>query len=206
MDALNARFGAARVSAESRGWSPPSRRGRHRPPRAARPAHRRRTGRPPSPAWEGAGRTGRGAGIDVLVPSDVITAIWHKWVFITTFGAVTSLMRGTVGEVEAVPGGTELGPSVLADAAEVAAAAGRPVPESERAATLGVVTAAGSSMAPSLYRDRWRAAHRGRAPLRRPGEPCPRPVGGDVPPRPGHPPPARHEERIRVASGPVRRH
>ncbi|QGZ51952.1 2-dehydropantoate 2-reductase [Streptomyces sp. QHH-9511] len=94
-----------------------------------------------------------GAGIDVLVPADVITAMWHKWVFITTFGAVTSLMRGTVGEVNAVPGGTELGPAVLAEAAAVAAAAGRPVPESERAATLGIVTAAGSSMVPSLYRD-----------------------------------------------------
>lgn len=93
------------------------------------------------------------AGIDVLVPEDVLTSMWHKWVFITTFGAVTSLMRGTVGEVNAVPGGVELGPAVLAEAAAVAGAAGHPVPEPERAATLGIVSATGSPMVPSLYRD-----------------------------------------------------
>ena len=95
----------------------------------------------------------REAGIDVLVPADVLTAMWHKWVFITTFGAVTGLMRGTVGEVNAAPGGPDLGPAVLAEAAAVSAAAGHPVPEAERKATLAVVNAPGSSMVPSLYRD-----------------------------------------------------
>ncbi|MFC7929281.1 ketopantoate reductase family protein [Streptomyces cinereoruber] len=94
-----------------------------------------------------------GAGIDAPVPKDVLTAMWHKWVFITTFGAVTSLMRGTVGEVYDVPGGPALGPAVLDEAAAVAAAAGHPVPEEERAATLAVVSASGSPMVPSLYRD-----------------------------------------------------
>lgn len=93
------------------------------------------------------------AGIDVLVPGDVMASMWHKWVFITTLGAVTSLMRGTVGEVNAVPGGAELGPAVLAEAAAVSAAAGHPVPERELTATLDMVTAAGSPMVPSLYRD-----------------------------------------------------
>ncbi|MFE5934381.1 ketopantoate reductase family protein [Streptomyces sp. NPDC056470] len=93
------------------------------------------------------------AGIDVLVPEDVMTSMWHKWVFITTFGAVTSLMRGTVGEINAVPGGAELGPAVLDEASAVSAAAGHPVPEPERAAALGIVTATGSPMVPSLYRD-----------------------------------------------------
>ncbi|MFI8912706.1 ketopantoate reductase family protein [Streptomyces sp. NPDC053513] len=94
-----------------------------------------------------------GAGIDAPVPADVLTAMWHKWVFITTFGAVTSLMRGTVGEVYDAPGGPALGPALLDEAAAVAAAAGHPVPEEERAATLAVVSASGSPMVPSLYRD-----------------------------------------------------
>ncbi|MFI8961844.1 ketopantoate reductase family protein [Streptomyces sp. NPDC053493] len=93
------------------------------------------------------------AGIDTRVPEDVITAMWHKWVFITTFGALTALMRGTVGEVNAAPGGTELATGLLDEASAVAAAAGRPVPESERRAALDVVTATGSPMVPSLYRD-----------------------------------------------------
>ncbi|MFJ5932923.1 ketopantoate reductase family protein [Streptomyces sp. NPDC093071] len=94
-----------------------------------------------------------GAGIDAPVPGNVLTAMWHKWVFITTFGAVTSLMRGTVGEVYDAPGGPALGPALLDEAAAVAGAAGHPVPEEERAATLAVVSASGSPMAPSLYRD-----------------------------------------------------
>ncbi|MFE0650862.1 ketopantoate reductase family protein [Streptomyces sp. NPDC059534] len=94
-----------------------------------------------------------GAGIDAPVPERIVTAMWHKWVFITTFGAVTSLMRGTVGDVYDVPGGPEFGPAVLAEAAAVAGAAGHPVPEAERAATLAVVSASGSPMVPSLYRD-----------------------------------------------------
>ncbi|WP_329619890.1 ketopantoate reductase family protein [Streptomyces sp. NBC_01255] len=93
------------------------------------------------------------AGIDAPVPERVMTAMWHKWVFITTFGAVTSLMRGTVGDVYDTSGGPALGPAVLDEAAAVAAAAGHPVPEAERAATLAVVSASGSRMVPSLYRD-----------------------------------------------------
>ncbi|MFC9396363.1 ketopantoate reductase family protein [Streptomyces sp. NPDC057027] len=94
-----------------------------------------------------------GAGIDAPPPADVLTAMWHKWVFITTFGALTSLMRGTVGDVYDAPGGPALGPALLDEAAAVAAAAGHPVPEKERAATLAVVSAPGSPMVPSLYRD-----------------------------------------------------
>ncbi|MFE5715927.1 ketopantoate reductase family protein [Streptomyces sp. NPDC056501] len=93
------------------------------------------------------------SGIDAPVPDRVMTAMWHKWVFITTFGAVTSLMRGTVGDVYDTPGGPALGPAVLDEAAAVAAAAGHPVPEAERTATLAVVSASGSPMVPSLYRD-----------------------------------------------------
>ncbi|MFB7366050.1 ketopantoate reductase family protein [Streptomyces hydrogenans] len=93
------------------------------------------------------------AGVDAPVPASIVTAMWHKWVFITTIGAVTSLMRGTVGEVYDAPGGPELGPAVLAEGAAVAAAAGHPVPEAERAASLAVVSAPGSAMVPSLYRD-----------------------------------------------------
>ncbi|MFE5972979.1 ketopantoate reductase family protein [Streptomyces sp. NPDC056460] len=93
------------------------------------------------------------AGIASPEPEHVVTAMWHKWVFITTLGAVTSLMRGTVGEVYDAPGGPALAPALLDEASAVAAAAGHPVPEAERAATLAVVAAPGSPMVPSLYRD-----------------------------------------------------
>ncbi|WP_030708829.1 2-dehydropantoate 2-reductase [Streptomyces sp. NRRL F-2580] len=93
------------------------------------------------------------AGIDSPETGDIVAAMWHKWVFISTLVALTCLMRGTVGEVNAVPGGSELGASLLAEAAAVAEAAGHPVPEAERAFTTSTVTASGSPLTPSLYRD-----------------------------------------------------
>lgn len=94
-----------------------------------------------------------GAGIDASVSPDILAAMWHKWVFITTLSTVTCLMRGEVGDVVAVPGGAGIGPAVLAEGAAVAAAAGYPVPEGEREFTTSLVTQAGSAFASSMYRD-----------------------------------------------------
>ncbi|WP_327130835.1 ketopantoate reductase family protein [Streptomyces sp. NBC_01343] len=93
------------------------------------------------------------AGIDSPGTADVVGSMWHKWVFISTLAAVTCLGRGSVGEVGAVPGGAGLGPSVLAETAAVAAAAGHPVPDAELAVTARTVTAPGSPLTPSMYRD-----------------------------------------------------
>lgn len=94
-----------------------------------------------------------GAGIDTPEVPDIVAAMWHKWVFIAALVAVTSLARGAVGEVNAVPGGSEFGLAVLAEAAAVSAAAGHPVPESELAGTARTLTAPQSSLTPSMYRD-----------------------------------------------------
>ncbi|MFJ4776113.1 2-dehydropantoate 2-reductase [Streptomyces sp. NPDC088762] len=93
------------------------------------------------------------AGIDSPETEDIVAAMWHKWVFISTLVALTCLMRGTVGEVNAVPGGAALGPALLSEAAAVARAAGHPVPDAELAFTTATVTTPGSPLTPSLYRD-----------------------------------------------------
>jgi 2-dehydropantoate 2-reductase len=92
-------------------------------------------------------------GYDFAVTADAMGAMWHKWVFISTMTVVTCLMRGTVGEVAAVPGGARFATAVLAETAAVSAAAGHPVPEAELAATTALVTQEGSPFAPSMYRD-----------------------------------------------------
>jgi 2-dehydropantoate 2-reductase len=94
-----------------------------------------------------------GAGFGVSVAPDITAAMWHKWVFIATVGALTCLMRGTIGDVVAVPGGADLGPAMLAEAAAVAAAAGHPVPADSIASTTATVTDPGSASASSMYRD-----------------------------------------------------
>lgn len=64
-----------------------------------------------------------GAGFDVTVSENILAQMWHKWVFIATAGAITCLMRGTVGDIVSVPGGTEYAKAVLAETAAVSSAA-----------------------------------------------------------------------------------
>ncbi|MFJ6936501.1 2-dehydropantoate 2-reductase [Streptomyces sp. NPDC101132] len=94
-----------------------------------------------------------GAGVDSPPTPDIVAAMWHKWAFISTMGALTCLVRGSVGEAVAAPGGPELARAVVAEAAAVAAAAGHPLPAAEREATTAVATQPGSPLTPSLYRD-----------------------------------------------------
>ena len=79
--------------------------------------------------------------------------MWRKWVFIASIGALTCLFRGTVGEIAAAPGGSEVGLAILGEAASVAAAAGHPLPPPDRGALIRLLTDPGSPMTSSLYRD-----------------------------------------------------
>jgi 2-dehydropantoate 2-reductase len=94
-----------------------------------------------------------GAGFDASISDEIIALMWQKWVFIATVGALTCLMRGTVGDIVAVPGGRDLGPAILAEAASVSAAAGYPVPEAVTANTTRSITEDGSTATSSMSRD-----------------------------------------------------
>ncbi len=95
----------------------------------------------------------RDAGADVVVPGNIVDAMWAKWVFIASLGAVTALMRATVGDIVAVPGGQRFARSVLAETAAAAGACGHPVPAGQLRVTEDAVTAAGSATTSSLTRD-----------------------------------------------------
>jgi 2-dehydropantoate 2-reductase len=94
-----------------------------------------------------------GAGFDASISDEIIARMWQKWVFIATVGALTCLMRGTVGDIVAVPDGRDLGPAILAEATSVSAAAGYPVPEAVTASTTRSITQDGSPLTSSMSRD-----------------------------------------------------
>ncbi|MEV4602022.1 2-dehydropantoate 2-reductase [Amycolatopsis sp. NPDC049253] len=94
-----------------------------------------------------------GAGFDTVLSPDITAAMWAKWVFIASIGAVTSLMRGTVGDVAGQPGGIAFAEAVVAECAAVAAAAGYPLAAAALENARSTVTEVGSPRAPSLYRD-----------------------------------------------------
>ncbi|PRY37905.1 ketopantoate reductase family protein [Umezawaea tangerina] len=94
-----------------------------------------------------------GVGFDAVLSDDIVEDMWTKWAFITSVGAVTCLMRGSVGEVVAVPGGAAFAGAVVDEVAAIVAAAGHPVSETAVESTRSTVTTPGSPLTSSLYRD-----------------------------------------------------
>jgi 2-dehydropantoate 2-reductase len=94
-----------------------------------------------------------GAGFAAEASADIVTAMWAKWAFITTLGGMTTLMRATVGDIVAVPGGDLLGPGLLAETTAVCAAAGHPLPAADVDGIRAAVTQPGSPLNASMARD-----------------------------------------------------
>src|SRR4029079_4805981 len=83
----------------------------------------------------------------------VMQDMWEKWVFLASLAASTCLMRSSVGNILAVPGGKDFILGMLDECSAVAAAGGFPprAPFLER--TRGALTAEGSQMTASMFRD-----------------------------------------------------
>jgi 2-dehydropantoate 2-reductase len=94
-----------------------------------------------------------GAGFDAGISYNITAAMWHKWVFIATVGALTCLMRSSVGDIVAESGGSDLATSILAEAAAVASAAGYQLPADELGNTTHMITETGSKFTSSMFRD-----------------------------------------------------
>jgi 2-dehydropantoate 2-reductase len=86
-------------------------------------------------------------------PSLTITQdMWEKWVFLAGLGAVTTLMRATVGDINAAPGGPDFIARIAAESLAIASAAGHPV----RPGAIAMLQSALAGTEPttsSMYRD-----------------------------------------------------
>jgi 2-dehydropantoate 2-reductase len=97
--------------------------------------------------------TMQGAGFDARLSPDIMHAMWEKWVQLASLGAITCLMRGTIGEIVAASGGAELSIDVLNESAAVASACGYKPSEKVLSRHAAAMTAPGSSLTSSMYRD-----------------------------------------------------
>jgi 2-dehydropantoate 2-reductase len=95
----------------------------------------------------------QGAGFAARLSTDIMQVMWEKWVQLAALGAITCLMRGTIGEIVAAPGGAELSIDVLNESAAVATACGHKPSEDFFSRNTAAMTAAGSSSTSSMYRD-----------------------------------------------------
>jgi 2-dehydropantoate 2-reductase len=83
----------------------------------------------------------------------VIQDMWEKWVFLASLAASTCLMRAPVGHILAAPGGKDFILGILDECSAIAAAEGHPPsgPFFER--VRGMLTAEGSQLTASMFRD-----------------------------------------------------
>jgi 2-dehydropantoate 2-reductase len=90
---------------------------------------------------------------DSTASETVLQDMWEKWVFLASLAASTSLMRTSVGNILASPGGKDFVLGMLDECSAVATAEGHAprAPFLER--TRGVLTAEGSQMTASMFRD-----------------------------------------------------
>ena len=95
----------------------------------------------------------RGAGFEARLTPRIELEMWEKWVLLAALGGITCLMRGNIGEIEAAPGGVDFALRLLDEVVAVVRASGQEPRAEFLASTRMTVTAKGSPMAPSMYRD-----------------------------------------------------
>jgi 2-dehydropantoate 2-reductase len=96
----------------------------------------------------------RGASFEARLSANIALEMWEKWALLATLGGVTCLMRGSLGEIEASPGGAEFLTRFFEEVTAVIGAVGMRLEPAFLAQTRTLLAAAkGSSMTSSMYRD-----------------------------------------------------
>jgi 2-dehydropantoate 2-reductase len=95
----------------------------------------------------------RGAEFDARLSNVIRREMWEKWILLASLGAITCLMRGTIGEVEASPGGSAFALGLLHEVVSIVRIVGTPPSDGFLKAARSQLTAEGSPLASSMYRD-----------------------------------------------------
>lgn len=95
----------------------------------------------------------KGCGFEAKLSRHIVQELWNKWIMLAAMGGVTNLMRGTVGEIVAAANGEAFVRAFIDEVVAIAAAAGHAPAPNVRAAVDAMLTAKGSSLASSMYRD-----------------------------------------------------
>jgi len=94
------------------------------------------------------------ASISGAVASEhIIQDMWEKWVFLASVAGATCLMRGPIGSILAAPGGKDFLLGILDECAAIASAEGHPPRAPSLTRTRGMLTAEGSPITASMFRD-----------------------------------------------------
>ena len=98
------------------------------------------------------------AGFDARLSPSIEQEMWEKWVMLASLAGVTCLMRGSVGEVVAAPGGSDFVNRLVDEIAAIVTAAGHAPGEAFLERTRAQLTEPGSPFTASMYRDMQKGA------------------------------------------------
>jgi 2-dehydropantoate 2-reductase len=94
-----------------------------------------------------------GAGFDARSSPVIEREMWEKWLLLSSIGAITCLMRGNIGEVEASPYGRDFILEVIDEAVAVISAVGVSPSQAAVQGMRAQLTQKGSTQTSSMYRD-----------------------------------------------------
>ena len=100
----------------------------------------------------------RDCGFHTVLEPDIIAFMWNKWTFLSALAAITCMLRGSIGAVEAVTYGKQTELAILAESNAIATANGYPLPPAFLAAVQTRFTLPGSDLTASMHRDMMRGA------------------------------------------------
>jgi 2-dehydropantoate 2-reductase len=98
-------------------------------------------------------QTMQGAKFEAKISQNIEQEMWEKWVMLSSLGAATCLMRGNIGEIEAVTGGAGVAMGILNECSAIAAACGHAPSDAFLTRAEKIMTAPGSTLTSSMYRD-----------------------------------------------------
>ena len=154
LDALDARFGAARVlggSCAIAATLTPDGTIRHMSELCSITYGERDGSR--SARIEAVDALMRGLKFQPRLSETILLEMWEKWVFLATLAGATTLMRAAVGDIVAAPGGAELMTALHTECTAVAAASGYAPRATVAERARAQLTAAGSTFTASMLRD-----------------------------------------------------
>jgi 2-dehydropantoate 2-reductase len=93
------------------------------------------------------------AGFDARASSTIMQDMWDKWVFLATLAGITCLLRASVGNIVAAPGGTAATLALFAECCAVAERAGHTVSAMTQQHARAILTEANSTLTASMMRD-----------------------------------------------------
>jgi 2-dehydropantoate 2-reductase len=88
-----------------------------------------------------------------VASENILQDMWEKWVFLASLAASTSLMRTSVGNILAAPGGRDFLLGIVDECSAIAASEGYAPRAPFRERTHAMMTTEGSQMTASMFRD-----------------------------------------------------